>query len=116
MSRTLVLVGAAVAALIICQSATAQLGVEQPPSTQVDRSLIGLLIVSADGQNMGQVTEVGVDDGQAIVIGEIERPLGIGADPVAIPVEMFVRRGDRLELTVTAVEVRDRLARPEHQR
>ena len=63
---------------------------------------------------MGRVTEVGIDDGQAILIAEIERPLGIGADPVAIPVEMFARKGDRVELSITAVEVRDRLARPEH--
>jgi hypothetical protein len=48
-----------------------------------------------------------------ILIDEIERPLGIGVDVVVITSEMFVNRGEHIELTVTAKQVRDRLARPE---
>jgi hypothetical protein len=93
--------------------AAAQLGSQPSPSSQVDRSLVGLPVISADGEKIGQVTEVGVDDGQAVLVAEIERPLGFGSDPVAIPAEMFANKGDHIELTIPAVVVRDRLARPE---
>lgn len=101
------------ACLALASPAFAQLGQEQPPLSSVDQSVVGLPIVSSDGEHVGQVTEVGLDDGQAIIIGEIERPLGIGADPVAIPLDMFANKGDRVELSITAAQIRDRLARPE---
>lgn len=101
------------ACLALATPAFAQIGQEQPPLSSVDQSVIGLPIVSSDGEHVGQVTEVGMDDGQAIIIAEIERPLGIGADSVAIPVDMFANKGDRIELTIAAAQVRDRLARPE---
>jgi sporulation protein YlmC with PRC-barrel domain len=84
-----------------------------PPAGQMSQALVGLPIVTADGQRIGKVTEVGINNSEAVLIGEIERPLGIGADAVAIPTDMFASKGDHIELTITAVEVRDRLARPE---
>ena len=105
---------ACAAMLHLTHPAMAQLGPQPlPPTSQVDQSLIGLPIVTSDGQRIGEVIEVGIDDGEAVVIGEIERPLGIGADAIAIPVEMFVTRGNHIKLTITAVEMRSRLARPE---
>lgn len=83
------------------------------PATQVDRGLIGLPVRSADDQMIGLVTEAGIDDGEAILIAEIDRPLGIGHDLVVIPTEMFVNKGDHIELTITAQQVRDRLAKPQ---
>jgi hypothetical protein len=80
----------------------------------LDKSLIGLPLVTSDGETVGYITEVGIDDGQAIAIGEIVRPLGIGYDAVAIPTEMFAHKGDHAELTITAEEVRVRLKRPEN--
>jgi PRC-barrel domain protein len=84
----------------------------EPPTTQIDQSFVGRAIVSSDGQRIGQVTAVGLDAGQPVLVGDIERSLGFGADPVAIPPELFVNKGDYIELTITAAEVRDRLARP----
>jgi hypothetical protein len=63
--------------------------------------------------NRRYITEVGIDDGQAIVIGEIVRTLGIGYDAVAIPMEMFANKDDHVELAITAEQVRSRLERPE---
>jgi hypothetical protein len=95
--------------------ASAQIVRQQvPATTQIDKSLIGLPLVTSDGETVGYITEVGIDDGQAIVIGEIVRPLGIGYDAVAIPVEMFAHKGDHAELTLTAEQVRARLQRPEN--
>jgi sporulation protein YlmC with PRC-barrel domain len=92
----------------------AQIVREQIPATsQIDKSLVGLPLVTSDGETVGYITEVGIDDGQAIAIGEIVRPLGIGYDAVAIPVEMFAHKGDHVELTIPAEEVRTRLKRPE---
>lgn len=87
-----------------------------PAASKADRALVGLPIFSSDGKRIGRVLEAGIDeDDQAVVIAEIERPLGIGSDAVAIPPEMFVRKSNRIELTITAAEVRDRLARAERE-
>ncbi len=111
MART-VLAGMVAAVLATVPAAVAQPNLEQSPPSRVDQSLlIGLPLVSSDGKSVGQVTHVGVDDGQAVLIAEIDRPMGIGADPVAIPAEMFVNRGDHVELTMTAAQIRAKLDR-----
>lgn len=109
-------IAASLAALLIGSAPTsAQIVREQiPATTQIDKSLIGLPLVTSDGETVGYITEVGIDDGQAIAVGEIVRPLGIGYDAVAIPVEMFAHKGDHVELAVTAEQVRARLQRPEN--
>lgn len=110
----------AIAALLVvlfvgAAPGSAQIVRQQVPETrQIDKSLIGLPLVTSDGDTVGYITEVGIDDGQAIAIGEIVRPLGIGYDAVAIPGEMFAHKGDHVELTITAEEVRVRLKRPEN--
>ena len=106
-SFVVLLVGAAPAAAQIVRE-------QHPATTQIDKSLIGLPLVTSDGETVGYITEVGIDGGQAIAIGEIVRPLGIGYDAVAIPTEMFAHKGDHAELTITADEVRARLKRPEN--
>ena len=83
------------------------------PANEIDQGVVGLPIHTSDGHEIGLVTEAGIDDGEAILIGEIERPLGLGPDVVVITSEMFVNRGDHIELTLTAEQVRDRLAKPE---
>lgn len=87
-----------------------------PSAAQADNALIGLPIFSSDGEQIGKVVEIGIDDDdQALVVAEIERPLGFGADAVAIPTGMFVQRADRIELTITAAQVRDILAKAERE-
>jgi PRC-barrel domain len=86
---------------------------QQRPAARAATVLIGLPVFSSDGQQIGKVTELGKYDGQPVLIVEIDRPLGIGPDAVAIPIDMFVQRPDRIELTITADQVRDRLARPD---
>ena len=95
-----------------------QVGAQQEqadaPAVEIDRRVVGLPIHTPDGHEIGVVTEAGIDDGEAILIGEIERPLGIGVDVVVITREMFVNRGDHIELTITDEQVGVRLARPEN--
>jgi PRC-barrel domain len=114
MSR-LALAGAFVTLLETSSPGLAQLLPERPTLAQVTESLIGLSVVSSDGVKLGVVVEAGEDDGEEIVIAMIDRPLGIGSVTVAIPVDLFVRRGDAIELVITAVELRANLHRPERK-
>ena len=77
-----------------------------PQAFKADVTLIGLPIFSNDGKELGRVTEVGVDDGEAILIAEIERPLGLGPNILAIPAHMIERKADRIRLNITANQVR----------
>jgi hypothetical protein len=104
------LTGALVGLLWLSYPSLAQQVPDRPPLSQIDESLIGLPIFSSDGLRMGVVVEVGEDDGEAVVIGEIDQLLGIGATPVAIPADMFARHDDAIELTITASELRANLA------
>lgn len=84
----------------------------QPQAAKTDRALIGLPIFTSDDKAIGTVLATGIgEDDHAVLIAEIEGPLGIGADAVAIPTNMFVRKANRIELTITEVEVRNTLAR-----
>jgi hypothetical protein len=85
-------------------------------SAQPDRTLVGLPIYSLDGKQIGRILAVGVDDGnRPVLVAEVDRPLGIGADAVAIPFDMFVRKPDRIELTITAQEVAERVSGAERE-
>ena len=106
--------GAVALSLTLVPQAIAQQEQADTPATEIDRGVVGLPIHTSDGHEIGLVTEAGIDDGEAILIGEIERPLGIGVDVVVITSEMFVNRGDHIELTITAEQVGVRLARPEN--
>ena len=110
--RRKILLGGFALAISTATPALAQQDLDELRISMPDASLVGLRIMSSDGQEVGQVTEIGIDDGQAILVGEIDRPLGIGSDVVAIPAEMFVNRGDHVELTITAAQVRDRVGWP----
>jgi hypothetical protein len=46
-----------------------------------------------------------------VLVGEIERQLGLGLEAIAIPTDLFVRKEGRIELTITEDEVNARLAR-----
>lgn len=89
----------------------------QPAPGQADRALVGLPIYSSDGKRVGRILATGVDDdNQTVLVGEIERPLGIGSDAVAIPFDMFTRQPDRIVLTITAEEVGKRISGTEGKR
>jgi PRC-barrel domain len=88
-----------------------------PADGNAERTLVGLPVYSSDGKPVGRILALGVDDGnRPVLVAEIDRPLGIGADAVAIPFDMFVRKPDRVELTITAQEVAKRTSRAARQR
>jgi len=106
--------GALALTFTLTPQAMAQQEQADAPAIEIDRGVIGLPIHTSDGHEIGLITEAGIDDGEAILIGEIERPLGIGVDVVVITREMFANKGDHIELTLTAEQVGVRLARPEN--
>jgi hypothetical protein len=85
-------------------------GPQQRPAKKSERAAVGLPIYTSDGKAIGKVIATGVDeDNQAVLVGQIERPLGLGPHAVAIPTDLFVRKRDRIELTLTEAEVNARL-------
>ena len=82
--------------------------------------LYGLPIYTSDGVEIGAVTATGTDeDGHTVLLAEIGMPLGIGTQTVAIPLDLIALRGNWIDLSLTATEVRQTLsnaARPEDSR
>ena len=87
----------------------------QPPAAQEQTNLVGLPVYSTDGQKLGEVTEVGTVGGRKMLRAEIGAFLGIGPSPVLIPADMFAHKNDRIEVAMTADEVRDTLSRQKQQ-
>jgi hypothetical protein len=84
-----------------------------PPATPMaQRAVVGLPIFTSDGEEIGKALATGTDeDGLAVVVAQIERPLGTGSIAVAIPTYMFMPMTDRIVLAITEAEVGQRLDR-----
>jgi hypothetical protein len=112
-----VLVAAATAIAAVAPAAAQQDGRKPPAAVKSGRALIGLPLFSSDGKRIGQIVAVGTDDdNRSVLVAEIERPLGLGTDAVAIPFDLFVRKAGRVELTITAAEVEARISRSGRER
>jgi ribosomal 30S subunit maturation factor RimM len=84
----------------------------KPDTAQQETSIIGMPIYSSDGQKLGEVTQVGMHEGRHAVVAQLEPSLGSGAK-VLIPAEMMRQhQNDRLELSMTAEEVRNTVSKP----
>jgi hypothetical protein len=71
-----------------------------------ERGLAGLPLYTSDGKAIGRALAMGLDENdKPVLVAEIERPLGLSPAPVAVPVDMFVRRDNRIVLTITEAEV-----------
>jgi hypothetical protein len=82
------------------------------PVVKDDIQPCALPIFTSDGVQIGEVAETGTDeDGHLVFLAELAKPLGIGTEIVAIPLELIVLRKDRVNLVLTATEVRQRLSR-----
>jgi len=79
----------------------------QPPSVQTEASPVGLPVYSSDGEKLGEITADGAVGGRRMLRAEMGAFLGLGPTPVLIPVEMFQHKPDRVEVAMTAAEVRD---------
>ena len=89
---------------------------ENQPGVQVDAALVGLPVYSSDGQRLGQIAEVGRLRGQPAVRAEMEESLGIGSRTVIMFADAFQQKNDRIELSMTAAEVKDTIAKQRLER
>jgi len=88
---------------------------QTPPTAEL--AVVGLPIFTSDGKEIGKVLATGTDEHDvAVLVAEIERPLGIGSVAVAIPTDMFELITDRIVLSITETEVSQRLARADPRR
>jgi hypothetical protein len=87
-----------------------------PRQHQVDKDMIGMPVFSSDGEKIGEVTEVGeLAGGHKAIRAEIGRFLGLGSTPVVIASDMFEKKTDRIELAITAAEVKESISRQRSQ-
>ena len=108
-------VSALVVALTVMVGAGAAQVLNKGESFTGSTALIGLSVFTSDGREIGKVVDV-VREPQPQLIAETEQLGGIGSQVVLIPIDMFVQRVDRIELTITYEQVADRLeGPPEHE-
>jgi hypothetical protein len=82
----------------------------KPSEAAPPASVAGLPLFTADGKAIGTVIAMGIDeDDEPVLVAEIAQALGLGPTAVAVPISMFVRKGNRIELTLTEAEVNARL-------
>jgi hypothetical protein len=86
-----------------------------PPPAPAEATLVGLAVYSSDGQRLGQVTHAGMSGNQPAVRAEIGNFLGLGPSAVIITADSFVQKPDRIEISMTAAEVKDRLSEQQQQ-
>ena len=78
-----------------------------------DATLVGLPIYSSDGQRLGQIAEVGSSRGQGAgrASGDGGKFFGIGTRTVIMFADALQQKNDRIELSMTAAEVKDTLSK-----
>jgi hypothetical protein len=91
------------------QPVLAQQGLDE--SAEPRRPLIGMPVYTSDGRQLGEVIQVGRQNDQPALRAEIGSFLGLGSTTVIIPTNMFQQRGNRIELSMTAAEVRELIAK-----
>jgi PRC-barrel domain len=84
---------------------------ENGPGVRADAALVGLPVYSSDGQRLAQISEVGSAGARRAVRVEMEESLGIGSRNVIIFADAFQQKNDRIELSMTAAEVKDTLSK-----
>ena len=82
-----------------------------PPTEQPGAEVVGLPVYSSDGEKLGEVIQVGTVGGQRAVRAEIGAFLGEGPTPVVIPAEIPQHKADRVEVAMTAAEIRTSMGR-----
>jgi PRC-barrel domain len=111
------ILGAALAGPLSAQQSPPAEDRPPAPQLQADKAIIGLPVFSSDGQKLGEVTDVeAVSGDQPAIRAEMGEFLGIGSMPVVIAPDAFLKKDDRIELAMTAAEVRDTLARQRQMR
>ena len=108
------LAAASLAIALATPIASAQQQTDAPPA-QTETELVGLPVYSADGQKLGRIINAATSYDRAAVVAEMGEFLGIGTTNVVIDPELFQRKLDRIELSMTAAEVKDTISKQRQQ-
>lgn len=111
MFRLIAAAGIVALGLVAGPASAQQSPAPEPPAAQPETNVIGLPVYSSDGQKLGEVTDVGMSGGQRAVRAEMGGFLGLGSSPVVIGADSFQQKADRIELSMTAEQVREALTR-----
>jgi hypothetical protein len=76
-------------------------------TSQAGPVVVGLPIVSSDGERVGQATSLEVNGTEELLIGEIDGVLGARSDTIATPIAIVARRAEHFQLSMTAAEIRE---------
>jgi PRC-barrel domain len=87
----------------------------QPPAQTDTKALVGLPVYSSDGEKLGEVTEVGTSGGQQAVRADFGTFLGMGPTAVIIGADVFQQKPDRIEVAMTAAQVKDTVSKQKEQ-
>jgi PRC-barrel domain len=79
---------------------------QQTPQPGQAENLIGMQVYTSDNQHLGQVIQLVSYNGELALRAEIGSFLGFGTTTVVIPNSMYVAKDGRIEVTMTAAEVR----------
>src|SRR5262245_40666556 len=99
----------ALTALAVVIALVSALAAQQspPPAPQPAATLVGLPVFSSDGQKLGEVTSAATVAGKTAVRVEMGAFLGLGPSQVLVDHGVYQRKGDRLELNMSAIEVKE---------
>jgi hypothetical protein len=84
------------------------------PTSDTD-NLIGRAVYTSDGEQLGEVVQLTAYAGQPAVRAEIGKFLGLGTTTVIIPTSVVQRKAERLEVGMTAAEVRETIAKQQQR-
>ncbi|NJO22349.1 MAG: PRC-barrel domain containing protein [Sphingomonadales bacterium] len=99
--------GSVCLAIALATAAPAFAQSEAPPNSQTETQFVGFPVYSSDGQQLGQVIQVAMADGKLRAVrAELGQFLGLGTATVMINADVVEQKADRLEVTMTAEEVR----------
>lgn len=111
-----ILVMALAAGPVSAQQAQPSEGQPSPSQAESAKAMIGLPVFSSDGHRLGEVIEVGLMGGQEAIRAEIGAFLGTGTTPVVIGPGIFRKKTDRIEVAMTAAEVKDSVSKQKEKR
>jgi hypothetical protein len=87
-----------------------------PQSSQSDAELVGLPVYTSDGLKLGQVTNAARSHERAALVAELDEFQDVGSISLVIDDDVYQRKTDRIELLLTAAEVKDAISQQQQKR
>ena len=88
---------------------------ELSPTSAAVLALVGLPLYSADGERLGEITQVGMHGEHKAVQAEIGGFLAMGPKTVIIPLVALEQKAGRVQLGITAAEIKHMLSQNQKQ-